>query len=107
LREIRKNEYKPQKRYFSGFIEGYEGNAVHQFYGLGHVKVTVTHITGALGSGVKVKTNYTDLRESHTLGKSISFDFHKPTETPVFWSIQIIQLGAANTIVQYWIEYEE
>ena len=105
--EIRENKYKPKKRYFSGFIEGFEGNAVYQFYGFGHVKVTIEHKTGALASGVYVQSNHDGHRRSHTLTKNISFDFNKPTETPIFWSIHIIQLGAANTMIQYWIEYEE
>jgi len=105
--EIRKREYFPQKRYRSNFIKGFEGNAVEQFLGLGLVRVRIKHITGALGSGVHVYSNLDGVRQGHTLGKEISFTFSTLTDTPVFWKIHIVQKAAANTMVQYWIEYEE
>ncbi len=80
---------------------------VKQFFGLGHVKVTIKHMTGALGSGVDVFSNLDGNRSSHTLTKEISFTFNTLTDTPVFWSIHIIQKGADNTVVQYKIEYEQ
>jgi len=105
--DIRQHEHIPQKRYLSEFIEGYEGNAVQQFFGLGLVKVRIKHITGALASGVEVYSNLDGIRSSHTLTKDVSFTFSTLTDTPVLWSIQIVQKGADNTVVQYWIEYEE
>lgn len=105
--EIREHEHLPQERYLSGFIEGFEGNAVEQFFGLGLVKVRIRHITGALASGVHVYSNFDGVRQSHTLGKEVSFTFSTLTDTPVLWSIHIVQMGADNTVVQYWIEYEE
>lgn len=71
--EIREHKHLPQKRYLSGFIEGFEGNAVEQFFGLGLVKVRIRHITGALASGVHVYSNFDGVRQSHTLGKEVSF----------------------------------
>jgi hypothetical protein len=103
--EIRKNEAKPEKRYFSGFLSGYEDNAVYQFRGLDTVVVTVTHVTGALASGVHVFSNRDGDRQSHTLGGSVSFEFHAETDVPVFWSIHLIQKGANNTMVRYDVEY--
>lgn len=105
--EIRKHECLPQKRHRSNFIKGFEGNAVEHFFGLGLVKVRIRHITGALGSGVHVYSNLDGVRQGHTLGKEVSFTFSTLTDTPVLWSIQIVQKGADNTMIQYWIEYEE
>ncbi len=46
-------------------------------------------------------------RQSRTLAQEVSFTFSALTDTPVFWNIHIIQLGAANTMVKYEIEYEQ
>jgi hypothetical protein len=43
----------------------------------------------------------------HTLGKEVSFSFSTLTHSSAFWSIHIVQKAADNTMVQYWIEYEE
>jgi len=105
--EIRKHEYLPQKRYLSGFIDGYNGNVVKQFFGLGLVKVTIKHVTGALGSGIHVYSNLDGVRQSHTLGKEVVFTFSTLTDTPVLWNIHIVQKGADNTMVRFEIEYEQ
>jgi len=105
--EIKKHEHTPQKKYLWGFIDGFGGNAVKQFFGLGRVKVTIRHITGALASGVYVHSNFDGDRQSHTLGKEVVFTFNTLTDTLVFWSIHIVQMGAENTKVQYEIEYEQ
>jgi hypothetical protein len=105
--EIREHEHTPQKKCYSGFIKGFEGNVVKQFFCMGLVKVRIKHITGALGSGVHVYSNLDGVRQAHTLGKDVSFTFSTLTDTPVLWSIHIVQKGADNTVVQYRIEYEE
>lgn len=66
--EIKRHEANRQKRYLSGFIEGFEGNAVHLFEGYGHVRVRIKHITGAVGSGVQIWTNRAGVDQGHTLG---------------------------------------
>lgn len=104
--EIRKNEATPEKRYFSGLLSGYEDNAVYQFRGLDTVVVAVTHVTGALASGVQIFSNRDGSRQSHTLGGSVSFEFYTATDVPVLWSIHLIQKGADNTMVRYDVEYE-
>ncbi len=73
--EISEHERLPQKHYLSNFIEGFEGSAVEQFFGLGLVKVRIKHITGALASGVHVYSNFDGSRQSHTLGGEVSFTF--------------------------------
>ena len=105
--EIKKHEHQPQKRHLGGYIKGYNGNAVQQFFGLGLVKVSIKHITGALGSGVHVYSNFDGVRQGHTLGKEVVFTFSTLTDTPVFWSIHIVQKGAENTMVKFEIEYEQ
>jgi len=105
--EIRRHEHTPGKRRLGGFIKGYDGNAVEQFFGLGLVRVTIRHVTGALGSGVHVYSNLDGVRQGHTLGKEVVFTFGALTDTPILWNIHIVQKGADNTLVKYEIEYEQ
>jgi hypothetical protein len=105
--EIRKHGQGRRTYYIDGHIQGYEGSAVKLFHGLGHVKVTIHHITGALGSGVHVFSNNDGERRGHTLGKEIVFTFNILTDSDVFWRIHIVQKGAANTMVRFRIEYEQ
>ncbi|MUM76255.1 hypothetical protein GKC30_01255 [Pseudodesulfovibrio sp. F-1] len=105
--EIRKHGQERRKYYIDGSIQGYEGSVVRLFHGLGHVKVTINHITGALGSGVQVFSNNDGVRSGHTLEKKIIFTFNMFTGSNVFWRIHIVQKGAATTVVGYRIEYEQ
>ena len=104
--EIKKIDKKPETRFLWGFLSGFEDSTAKLFWGLGHVKVTITHMTGALASGVRVYSNMDGMRESHTLGGSVTFHFGTLTDTPVLWNIRIVQKGADNTMISYQIEYE-